>query len=42
MPVKFINEIIKDFGSNGDIYHLFDSSNKYFVVKDKEDWVKMF
>jgi len=37
MPVKFINEIIKDFGSNGDIYHLFDSSNKYFVVKDKED-----
>ncbi len=37
MPVKYINEVIKGFGANGDTYHLFDSSKKYFVVKEKQD-----
>ena len=37
MPVKFINNVIKNFGTNGDTYHVFDSSKKYFVVKEKAD-----
>jgi len=37
MPTKFVQKVIENFGTNGDTYHLFDSSNKYFVVKDKHD-----
>ena len=32
MPVQFITEVVENFGTNGDMYHLFDSARKYFVA----------
>ena len=36
MPVKFIDEAIKNFGTNGDEYYLSDSSKKLFVASEKD------
>lgn len=37
MSMQFVSNVIKNFGTNGGTYHLFDSSRKYFVASDKQD-----
>lgn len=37
MPLKSLEKVIENFGTNGDRYHVFDSSKSYFLAKDKND-----
>ncbi len=37
MPVKFIGEVIKSFGTNGDKYYFLDPYNKYFVASKENN-----
>lgn len=36
MPMTLLEELIKDFGVNGDEYHLIDASGKVFLGKNKQ------
>ncbi|WP_190804521.1 hybrid sensor histidine kinase/response regulator [Leptolyngbya sp. FACHB-261] len=36
MPVSSINQVIKNFSSNGDQYHLIDPSGRYFLASERE------
>lgn len=36
MPMALLDELVKDFGSNGDEYHLVDASGKIFLGKNKQ------
>jgi methyl-accepting chemotaxis protein PixJ len=43
LPMNLLEDLIKDFGTNGDEYFLVDSStNKIFLVKDREKQGKDF
>jgi methyl-accepting chemotaxis protein PixJ len=36
MPINRLNDVIKDFGTDGNQYHVIDKSGKFFLASEKE------